>query len=50
MLFRSEEAARILRYEAFEEEAGRYPCEPANASDPNQDNRRQVVVAVGEWL
>ena len=22
-----EEAARILRYEAFEEEAGRYPCE-----------------------
>ncbi len=45
-----EEAARILRYEAFEEEAGRYPCEPANASDPNQDNRRQVVVAVAHHM
>ena len=45
-----EEAARILRYEAFEEEAGRYPCEPANASDPNQDNRGQVVVAVAHHM
>lgn len=45
-----EEAARILRYEAFEEEAGRYPCEPANASDTNQDNRRQVVVAVAHHM
>ena len=30
-----EEAARILRYEAFEEEAGRYPCETAYAADQN---------------
>ncbi len=36
--------------EAFEEEAGRYPCEPANASDTNQDNRRQVVVAVAHHM
>lgn len=30
------EVARILRYEAFEEEAGRYPCETADASDQSR--------------
>ena len=45
-----EEAARILRYEAFEEEAGRYPCETANASDQKQGNSRQAVVAVAHHM
>lgn len=44
------EVARILRYEAFEEEAGRYPCETANASDQKQGNSRQAVVAVAHHM
>ncbi|MCC2728718.1 tRNA(Ile)-lysidine synthetase, partial [Blautia sp. MSK22_86] len=35
------EVARILRYEAFEEEAGRYPCEIAYAADQKRGNSRQ---------
>ena len=45
-----EEAARILRYEAFEEEAGRYPCETAYAADQKQGNSRQAVVAVAHHM
>ena len=37
-----EEAARILRYEAFEEEAGRYPCKTAYAADQKQGNSRHA--------
>ena len=44
------EVARILRYEAFEEEAGRYPCETADASDQKQGNSRQAVVAVAHHM
>ena len=45
-----EEAARILRYEAFEEEAGRYPCKTAYAADQKQGNSRQAVVAVAHHM
>ena len=45
-----EEAARILRYEAFEEEAGRYPCETAYAADQKRGNSRQAVVAVAHHM
>ena len=45
-----EEAARILRYEAFEEEAGRYPCETAYAADQKRVNSRQAVVAVAHHM
>ena len=44
------EVARILRYEAFEEEAGRYPCEIAYAADQKRGNSRQVVVAVAHHM
>ena len=40
-----EEAARILRYEAFEKEAA-----PAYAADQKQGNSRQVVVAVAHHM
>ena len=45
-----EEAARILRYEVFEEEAGRYLCETAYAADKKQGNSRQAVVAVAHHM
>ena len=44
------EVARILRYEAFEEEADRYPCETAYAADQKRGNSRQVVVAVAHHM
>ena len=44
------EVARILRYEVFEEEAGRYPCETAYAADKKQGNSRQAVVAVAHHM
>ena len=44
------EVARILCYEAFEEEAGRYPCETAYAADQKQGDSRQVVVAVAHHM
>ena len=44
------EVARILRYEAFEEDAGRYPCETAYAADQKRGNSRQVVVAVAHHM
>ncbi len=45
-----EEAARILRYEAFEEEAGRYPLRNCYAADQKQGNSRQAVVAVAHHM
>lgn len=45
-----EEVTRILSYEAFEEEAGRYSCERVATAAQNHDCYRQVVVAVAHHM